>query len=299
MVLGFALAIYFLIPQVAQTDFGAILDADWRFIPAILIGSFVSYVGAAFNVMGSVPDPIRLTSATMTQFAGTFVNRIAPVKVGGLATTVRALQKQGVDPSVAVAGVGVSTVASFSVHMSLLVIFVVFLGRNAGDFISLPSGNAVLVGLVVIFTIAGLVAFLPFGRNLFKKRVWPVIRRAGSGILQVAHRPTKAAMLFGGAFLSIMGYIAALWFSLQAFGGGLGFIAVGVVFLAGQALGSAAPTPGGIGATEAAMIAGMTALGLAASVAVPTVFLYRIATFWLPILPGFFALRKLEADGLL
>jgi uncharacterized membrane protein YbhN (UPF0104 family) len=27
------------------------------------------------------------------------------------------------------------------------------------------------------------------------------------------------------------------------------------------------------------------------------VFLYRIATFWLPILPGFFALRKLEADG--
>jgi undecaprenyl-diphosphatase len=74
---------------------------------------------------------------------------------------------------------------------------------------------------------------------------------------------------------------------------------VGVVFLAAQALGQAAPTPGGLGAVEAAMIAAMTTLGLDASVAVPTVFLYRIATFWLPILPGIWALRRLESDGAL
>jgi len=106
-------------------------------------------------------------------------------------------------------------------------------------------------------------------------------------------------MVFGGAFIMIMSYILALWFSLEAFGGGLGFAAIGVVFLAAQALGQAAPTPGGIGAVEAAMIAAMTAMGLDASVAVPTVFLYRIATFWLPVIPGALAFRKLEADGAL
>jgi glycosyltransferase 2 family protein len=106
-------------------------------------------------------------------------------------------------------------------------------------------------------------------------------------------------MLFGGAFMMIIAYIASLWFSLAAFGGGLGVIGVALVFLGGQALGQLAPTPGGIGATEAAMIAAMTALGLDAATAVPSVFLYRIATFWLPILPGVFALRKLERDGLL
>ncbi len=47
------------------------------------------------------------------------------------------------------------------------------------------------------------------------------------------------------------------------------------------------------------MIAAMTTLGLDPSVAVPTVFLYRIATFWLPILPGVWALKKLESDGAL
>lgn len=106
-------------------------------------------------------------------------------------------------------------------------------------------------------------------------------------------------MLFGGAFVMIMSSISALWFSLEAFGGGFPYVGVALVFLAGQALRQAAPTPGGIGATEAAMIAAMTALGLDTSGAVPTVFLYRIATFWLPIVPGVFALRKLEADDAL
>ena len=299
MILGFTLAIYFLIPQLAQTDFGAVLGADWKWLPAILIASSLTYVGAAWNVMGSVPDRIRLLPTVLAQFAGTFINRITPVKVGGMATNVRYLQKSGVETPVAVAGIGVSSVGTFLVHMSLLVMFVVFVGRNAGDFIELPSGQTVLVGMVAVFTVAIGAWFLPAGRRILKDTVWPIIRRSGMGIVQVATSPKNAIMLFGGAFVLIMSYITALWFSLEAFGGGLTFVGVGVVFLAGQALGQAAPTPGGIGATEAAMIAAMTALGLEASIAVPTVFLYRIATFWLPILPGFLALRKLETDGAL
>ena len=299
MVVGFALAIYFLIPQLAQTDFGAVLDADWRWAPVILAASFLTYVGAAWNIMGSVPQRVPLITSVVAQFAGTFINRITPVKIGGMATNVRYLQKNGVDTSVAVAGIGVSSVGTFIVHMSLLIMSVVFVGRNAGDFIEVPSGSTVLIGLVVVFTLAGVVWFLPAGRKLLTAKVWPMLKQSGQGIAQVATSPRNAVMLFGGAFLMIMGYITALWFSLEAFGGGLSFVGIALVFLAGQALGQAAPTPGGIGATEAAMIAAMTALGLDAATAVPTVFLYRIATFWLPILPGFFSLRKLESDGML
>lgn len=299
MIVGFALAIYFLIPQLAQTDFGAILDAKWEWLPLILLASFLTYVGAAWNIMGSVPDRVRLVPTVFAQFAGTFINRITPVKVGGMATNVRYLQKSGVDTPVAIAGIGVSSVGTFMVHMSLLIMSVVFVGKNAGDFIELPSGTAVLVGLVALFAVASLVWFLPVGRNLFMTKVWPILKQSGQGIVQVATSPRNAVMLFGGAFLMIMSYITALWFSLEAFGGGLTFVGIAVVFLAGQALGQAAPTPGGIGATEAAMIAAMTALGLDAAIAVPTVFLYRVATFWLPILPGFLSLRKLEADGIL
>jgi len=260
MVVGFALAIYFLIPQLAQTDFGAVLDADWRWAPVILLASFMTYVGAAWNIMGSVPQRIPLISSVFAQFAGTFINRITPVKIGGMATNVRFLQRNGVDTSVAVAGIGVSSVGTFIIHMSLLVMSVVFIGRNASDFVELPSGNAVLIGLVVAFTLAGLVWFLPAGRKVFKSKVWPILKNSGQGIAQVATSPKNAVMLFGGAFVMIMSYITALWFSLEAFGGGLSYVGIALVFLAGQALGQAAPTPGGIGATEAAMIAAMTAL---------------------------------------
>jgi len=299
MIVGFALAVYFLIPQLANTDFGAVLGADWAWLPVILLASFLSYLGAAWNLMGSVPDRIRLIPSVLAQFAGTFINRITPVKIGGMATAVRYLQKSGVDTPVAIAGLGISSVGTGIIHMSLLLLSVVLIGKNAADFVELPSGTTVLIGLVAVFAVVTVVLYFPFGRKIVKEKIWPVLKRSGQGIAQVATSPKNAVMLFGGAFLSIMGYIMSLWFSLEAFGGGLRFFEVALVFLAAQALGQAAPTPGGIGAVEAAMIAAMTTLGLDASVAVPTVFLYRIATFWLPILPGFLSLKKLESDGAL
>jgi undecaprenyl-diphosphatase len=299
MVLGFALAMYFLIPQLTQTDFGAVLDANWAWAPAILIASFFTYVGAAFNIMGSIPDRLATIPTVLVQFAGSFINRITPVKVGGMATNVRFMQKNGVELPSAVAGLGVSSVSTMAVHMTLLLTTVLFLGRNAGDFIALPSGNAVLIGLVVVFALSGLLFFLPFSRKLFKAKVWPAIKQSGHGLAEVATTPAKAVLLFGGALMMITAYIAALWFSLEAFGGGLGVAAVALTFLGGQALGNLAPTPGGIGATEAALIAAMTALGLDTTTAVSATFLYRIGTFWLPIIPGVFALRKLEGDDLL
>jgi glycosyltransferase 2 family protein len=299
MVIGFALAIYFLIPQLTQTDFGSVFKANWAWLPAILVASLITYVGAAYNIMGSVPEKIHLIPATLTQLAGSFINRISPVKVGGMATNVRFLQKNGVELPSAIAGIGVASVATMIVHISLLLITVLMLGKNAGDFIKLPSGNAVLLGMVGFFLLSGVLFFLPFSRKIFKTKVWPSIRASGEGLVAVASTPTKAVMLFGGALLLIISYISALWFSLEAFGGGLTVPGVALVFLGGQALGNLAPTPGGIGATEAAIIAAMTALGLDTTTAVSATFLYRIATFWLPILPGVFSFRKLERDGML
>ncbi len=96
-----------------------------------------------------------------------------------------------------------------------------------------------------------------------------------------------------------MSYVFALWYSIAAFGGGIGFVAVTAVYLAGSALAQVAPTPGGIGAAEAALNAGLTAFGLDTSTAVPAVFLFRIGTFWFPIFPGYLAYKRLDSQGAL
>jgi len=293
------LAFYFLIPQLADVSLDDIREADWGWFPLIILFSFLTYVGATINMMGSVPDRLGAMSTMEAQIGASFVNRISPVKVGGMATNLRYLQKSGVDSPVAVAGIGVSNVVGFIVHMTLLVVFVTTAGRSAAETISLPTGQAVLVGLVVVMTLAGAVLLVPYGRRLVLDRLWPIIKKSVVGIGNVATRPSKVLALFGGSFLITTSYILALWYSIQAFGGDISFVRVGAVYLAGQALAQAAPTPGGIGAAEAALIAGLTAFGLDAEVAVPAVFLYRFATFWLPVLPGWIAVRHLLRVGAL
>jgi hypothetical protein len=61
----------------------------------------------------------------------------------------------------------------------------------------------------------------------------------------------------------------------------------------------AAPTPGGVGSVEAVLIAGLTAVGVDKEIAVPSVFLFGLATFWLPVLPGWLAFHHLTRRGML
>ena len=68
---------------------------------------------------------------------------------------------------------------------------------------------------------------------------------------------------------------------------------------AGSVVGAAIPTPGGIGAIEAAMAAGLTAAGLPGSIAVSAVLIYRTATFWIPIPIGWVSLTYLQRKGAL
>ena len=91
--------------------------------------------------------------------------------------------------------------------------------------------------------------------------------------------------------------VVALGLSLRAFGEALPWATVAVVYLAGAALASAAPTPGGLGATEAALVGGLTVVGVSERVAVPGVLLFRLVTFWLPILPGWISFVILQRRG--
>jgi undecaprenyl-diphosphatase len=59
------------------------------------------------------------------------------------------------------------------------------------------------------------------------------------------------------------------------------------------AIAAAAPTPGGLGAIEAALVAGLTGVGMQAGPAVSAVLLYRLATYWLPVAPGWLSWRAL------
>ena len=287
---------YFLVPQLA--DLPGIIDqvgsAQWEWTPLILLGSAMTYVGAAISLSGAVPDRLPAGPLFASTVGSSFASKLAPAGIGGMALNVRFLQKQGVDEPVAVSSVGLNTIAGVVGHVSLIGVFVVWAGRDAFGSFELPDPKYFVIGITIVTAITIVGLLIPAVRRVVFDKVRPILRRAFDGIADVLRRPGKVVALIGGSTVVTLAYLTTLYFSVEAFGGGLSFATVGAVYLVGSAVATAAPTPGGLGAMEAALIGGLVAAGLDNTVAVPAVFMYRLFTFWIPILPGWFSFHWLQ-----
>lgn len=292
-----ALALYVLIPQAAAATgfFDEIAGAEYGWVAVAVAASALTYAGAALGMAGAVPVRLRYGGILMAQIASSFSNRVTPAKVGGMATNVRYLQKQNIPLPIAASAVGLNTVAGSIIHVSLLVISGAVVSRSVD--VPLPdarTGAYIVGGLVLL---SGVVMLLPFGRKLMTKYLIPALKAGGSAVATIAKTPSKLAALFIGSAIVTLGYTAGMLASLAAFDADIPVATAVFVYLAGAAVSSAAPTPGGVGATEAALIAGYTAVGVESATAFAAVLLFRLVTFWLPILPGWIALVSLQRKG--
>lgn len=297
VVLG-TVAAYVLLSQLADVDLvGLVRDADWRWLIVALIASLLTYVGAAWSLSGFVPERLSLWRTMLAQLAGDFATLVSPPTLGAVAINLRFLQKAGLHPALAAASVGVSQVAAFVFHLLLLLAFGIAAGTQA-DFTFNPP-KAAVIAVVVAAILLVVLAMIPQVRRLVTNRIGPLLREVGPRLVTVAQRPMKLLEGVGGILLLNLAYIAVLLACVRAFGGGLGVAAIGFVYLAGATIGQAAPTPGGLGAVEAALSAGLTAAGLDGGIAVSAVLLYRLITFWLPTIPGYVAFNRLQRVGAL
>jgi uncharacterized protein (TIRG00374 family) len=129
--------------------------------------------------------------------------------------------------------------------------------------------------------------------------VWPHLRSIGPRLLDAVSHPLRVAISAGANLLLTAAYLLAFIAALRAVGAHPAILPAAVVYLAGNAVGSAAPTPGGLGAVEAVLAAGLTAIGVPAHEAIPAVLIFRLATFWLPIPAGWVSYLLLERRGIL
>jgi glycosyltransferase 2 family protein len=297
IVLG-SVAAYVLLSQLAQVDLvGLVRNAQWQWVAVAVAAALVTYVGAAWSLSGFVPERLSLWRTMLAQVAGDFATLVSPPTLGAVAINLRFLQKAGLHPALAAASVGVSQVAAFVVHLGLLFVFGIAAGTQA-DFTFDPPRAAVIAVIVAAILLLGLLA-VPAVRRMISGRVGPLLREVVPRLITVAQRPIKLVEGIGGILLLNLAYIVVLGACVYAFGGSLGVAAIGFVYLAGATIGQAAPTPGGLGAVEAALSAGLIATGLDGGVAVSAVLLYRLVTFWIPTVPGYVAFTWLQKKGAL
>ncbi|MFC9925539.1 lysylphosphatidylglycerol synthase domain-containing protein [Streptomyces sp. NPDC127190] len=296
-----AIGAYFLLTQLTHIEFGPLVaHAQWGWVVAAVLFSAVSYVAAAMQLLGFVPERVPFLRAAAAQVAGSFVKIVAPAAVGGVALNTRYLQRAGVRPGLAVASVGASQLAGLGCHILMLLSFGYLTGTEKTP--SLSPSRTVIAGLLTVAVLVLVVTSVPFLRKFVVTRVRSLFAGVVPRMLDVLQRPQKLITGIGGILLLTFCFVMCLDASIRAFGDGstsLSIASVAVVFLAGNALGSAAPTPGGVGAVEATLTVGLIAVGLPKEVAAPAVLLYRLLTLWLPVLPGWLAFNHLSRKGAL
>lgn len=292
------IAAYLLLPQLSQVNLVSVVTtANWAWSGVALAAAALSYVAAAVMLRGFVPESLPLGHTILAQFAGSFVKLVAPAAVGGVAINTRYLQKRGVPPGAAVASVGASQLVGLTIHISLLLLFGYLTGTQAAPSLTPSRGLLmVLLGVAVLFLI--LLAIRPL-RRVVTTRVRAMFSGVIPRLLDIVQSPRKVLEAVAGTLLLTLSFVTCLAGCVHAFGGQVSFTAVAVVFLAGNAIGSAAPTPGGLGAVETSLSVGLTVAGLPATVATSAVLLFRLMTFWLPVLPGWASFAYLQRKNAL
>ncbi|MFF0010143.1 flippase-like domain-containing protein [Streptomyces sp. NPDC005374] len=296
-----AIGAYFLLTQLTHIEFGPLIEnAEWGWVAAAVLFSAASYFAAAMSLLGFVPERVGFLRTVGAQVAGSFVKIVAPAAVGGVALNTRFLQRQGVRPGLAVASVGASQLFGLGCHILMLLSFGYLTGTEKTP--SLSPSRTVIAGLLTVAVLVLVVTSVPFLRKFVVTRVRSLFAGVVPRMLDVLQRPQKLVTGIGGMLLLTACFVMCLDASIRAFGqegASLSIASVAVVFLAGNALGSAAPTPGGVGAVEATLTVGLIAVGLPKEVAAPAVLLYRLLTLWLPVLPGWLAFNHLSRKGAL
>jgi uncharacterized membrane protein YbhN (UPF0104 family)/membrane-associated phospholipid phosphatase/tRNA A-37 threonylcarbamoyl transferase component Bud32 len=297
LVLGGGFAVHLLLPQVGEVTrtLEAVRRASWEWLVAGLVASAGTYFAAGVAQLGAVRQPLALGRTVAVQLASSFANRLAPGSLGGLGLNLRYLERSGLERPAAVAAIGLNSAAGLVVHLVGLGVTVALVGRTGIGKFHTPNGWEVLVALVAVLGIAGLAMWSPLGR----RRLVAPARTAASNLLATLRTPAKALLVFGGSAGVTTCYVLALAASLRTFGADAPPAKVAAVFLGGSAIGSLAPTPGGLGAVEAALVAGLTAVGVAPGPAVTGVLAYRVLTYWLPIVPGWLTFRALRNRGVI
>ena len=293
-------AAYLLISQLAGIGFRTIIDQLREADPAwLIVGLLVAqstFIANGISVRGALVEPLPLLPCVVLQSAMKFINLAVPSSAGRIGMNLRFLQRMGVPTPHAVAASAADDASETIVQIGLLLLAIPFVRAevDTGQFggggpdtrLLLLVGLILLVSVVLIFTVPKL-----------REKVLPPVRSALSSLWAVIRDRRKRMELFGGSIAAELLYALALGATCIAHGIHLNLAQLVFVNCSAAVLSSLVPVPGGIGAAEAALAAGLIAMGVDESSAFAIAITQRLWTFYLPPLWGYASLQWLTRKG--
>jgi len=276
----------------------SVSEASWVWIAVALVVAQTPRVAQAVSTLGSVPARLAFGPVYGMQLATGYMNVAMPANLARLAVNIRFFQRQGLSPTVAVASGAIDSFASTVIQAVLLGLLLVFSGASLELELPLPSGDPRLLLWILAGIVVGSIAVLvtiPRLRNAIRERFsqwWPDVKST----LASLRGGGKLAQLVLGSLGAEILFALALGLFARGFGYDLSLAELLLINISVSLLGTLVPVPGNIGVAEFGLTVGLTGAGMSPEAALGAVFLYRIATFYLPPIWGFVALRWLQRN---
>lgn len=284
-----AVALYVVVPQFG--DFSAnwhlIRHPDGRWVMAALGLTLATYGAAAGTYCLLAVARLSFGRTLIVQLAAMFINRLLPAGVGALGTNYAYLRHYRHSLSSAASIVALNNALGFVGHALLLALALLFSSSQTLSAITQPTPSAagalkVGGGLLCI----AMIAIFLWGRPRLRQFMADLTEH----LLSYRHRPAALIGALLTSMLLTLCNVLCLLCCLLALNIHLSFIMILLIFSFGVGAGIATPTPGGLGGFEAGLAAGLVLYHVDSKVAIAAALLYRLVSYWFPLIVGSVAL---------
>lgn len=277
-----------IVPQLGdiRDSIAALKDANLYWILGSTIIFFLGVPILALQFMALALKPIKFGLTYRVQMAGLFVGKLLPSALGTIGLNMYYFIKKEHTTSEATTVLTMNGLTSTVAYGFLMLISLVASDlslQGLADAVSIPTN---LIYFVVILLVGA--AFLLYRSKkirAFLSSAWSDLRKNFSTYKKRPMDLLYALVCnFTGSFTSLF----VLYASAHAIGVDLSLAGAVLVYTFGNIAAALVPTPGGIGATEAGLYSGLVLVGIDGPDAITITLLYRLITYWLPFIPGYY-----------
>lgn len=293
------LAVFLLTPQAKSlasswSDASFKLEPFWLFMAIIAL--IATNISALFVFLAISPKKLPFVQTFIAQLSTGFTNRLAPGGIGAAGLYTFFLSKVlKISKTEAALLVGANGLIGY-IAFNITTIGIFALSGSIGKAFDVLLGNP--LALIIILAVIGVAVTLLLSVKRLRRGFLSVINSAKRTFRSLRQRPARLAYALLASIGITLLTLTMLYASIQAAGVSITLDELLLVYIAGMLAVVASPTPSGLGAVELAMTAALTA-ATGASQALAAVLIYRVVSFWLPILPGYISFRYLTKKKLL
>lgn len=279
-----AIAVYVLLPQLGdfRSSWHLLRHPSPSFSLLAVALVFATFLAAAGTYCLLAFRRLAYGLTVVEQLAATFINRLLPAGIGALGANYLYLRHERHSAAQAGSIVAINNLLGLLGHSLLLALALTLFHDRSLPSQHFSSEFEVVWKVAVLVAAVALIAGLLFGRRRLVRLLGDVRQQ----LLSYRRRPQALLFALGTSLLLSVCNILALAACTHALGVQLPFTAVVLVFTLGLSAGAAVPTPGGLGGFEAGLAAGFVAYGVDPALALATALLFRLISYWLPLVTG-------------